>query len=1219
MKKNDTLGYFKREKLWRRLLSVKFLCLCMLIQNLAFSAGYSQDVKLTLKADNKSLTDIFAEIRGKSQYTFVYNLDDLQNIRVKSLDVKDASIKEVLDKCLKGTGFSYEIEDHVVIVRADRPAQDEVKKVTLKGIVMTTDSVPIAGVTVLLRGTYMGVITNIKGEFEMTIPEQKEIVLLVSFVGMETQEVKISDVKKTIKVIMKDKIDQLDEVVVTGYGQTTKRRATGSVGVLTQEAFANKPVPNVDMLLQGQLAGVSVQAVSGRPGESAKIRIRGTNTISGDAEPLWVIDGVPIQQDVPEISTGLIKSGSLNDIFVRGIAGINPNDIENVTILKDASAAAIYGSRAAGGVIVVTTKKGRPGKMTVNYSANFTMGLKPQRDPDLMNAREKLAWEQELWDEFSAESYEYNQTASRKKHSPIIGIVGMLRADKLGKNNTLWTEDNFDEMKMNSAEQDAYIAELGKTTTDWFDVIFRNSFSMSHNLSFSGGSNQVTYYFSMGYNQDNGLVKETDYERYNINAKINTRPTERINLGFGIDLAKLQSRGSSMDVDPFEYAYFANPYEKPYNEDGSYRADMTYFNMAALSDGQGAVTPLLPAEGFNILREMKETKGNADQTNAAVRLDLEYRFSNKVKFSGLASYTYTDNKMKDVKKKDTYAAFNERLYFDENNKDMVPYGSITRSSSAGDSYSARGQFSYEDLYFDSHRVTLLAGAELRGDKTEQSYSKRYGYDDVTGNSAMPLPPNATVNDVKKYAELIDKLAGEATRQNRFASFYAALDYNFRERYLLSVTFRTDGSNNFGSDEQFNPTWSLGAMWNIDQESFMEPLRPVLSRLTLRTAMGYTGNIVKSVKKDLVLSYSTSYWNGERTGSVLSAPNPKIRWEKTRDMKVALDFGLFDDRVSGLVEAYYRKSTDLVSSVDVLSTTGFSNQAFNTSTVVNKGIEGTLQVEVLDGRDFKLKLGANIALNRNKLTRFKKENETVMRDGYLESYPLEAVFGGIYTGIDPRDGVYTYVLRPDAQIYKGSDLQVADNYRYYLGTSTAPVTGGFNVKFFYRNLGLNVGAYFSSGAKIVDKINSPVSYSAATSLITGEKPQTAYSDLYRNHLNVRKDMVNRWTKERTTGVKYPRIVDYLGERLLLDEYNVHTTTITDGTYLENVSFLRIRDITLTYSLPGHWNRFLGLSSVNLSLSLNNFFTFTNYSGIDPETPGTTYPLTRSVTWGISVGF
>jgi TonB-dependent starch-binding outer membrane protein SusC len=366
-----------------------------------------------------------------------------------------------------------------------------VKKVTLKGIVMDKDSVPIAGVTVLLKGTYVGVTTDVSGSFQMTIPEQKEIFLLFSFVGMETQEVKVTDVNKPLRVVMKEKVDQLEEVIITGYGQTTKDRSTGSTATIGEEAFTNKAIPTVDMLLQGQVAGVSVMAVSGRPGESAKVRIRGTNTLSGDAEPLWVVDGVPLQQDVPKISSNRINSGGLNDIFVRGVAGINPNDIANVTILKDASAAAIYGSRAAGGVIVITTKKGKPGKMTVNYAANFSMGLKPQRDAKLMNSSEKLAWEQELWDEFSADAYANNIENNRKDHVAIVGLVGMLRAGKLGKNNTLWTHDDFE--TMTTAEQDAYITELKKSSTDWFDVIFRNSFSMSHNISFSGGSEDVTY------------------------------------------------------------------------------------------------------------------------------------------------------------------------------------------------------------------------------------------------------------------------------------------------------------------------------------------------------------------------------------------------------------------------------------------------------------------------------------------------------------------------------------------------------------------------------------------------------------------------------------------------------------------------------------------------------------------------------------------------------
>ena len=482
---------------------------------------------------------------------------------------------------------------------------------------------------------------------------------------------------------------------------------------------------------------------------------------------------------------------------------------------------------------------------------------------------------------------------------------------------------------------------------------------------------------------------------------------------------------------------------------------------------------------------------------------------------------------------------------------------------------------------------------------------------------MPMHPNPQPEDVKRYADLIDQLSGEVSSESRFASFYASLDYSYLERYLLSVTFRTDGSNNFGSDEQFNPTWSLGLAWHLDEERFMYGLHPVVNRLTLRAAMGYTGNIVKSVSKDLVLNYSTTYWDGLRTGSISKAPNPKVRWEKTKDMKIALDFGLFEDRVSGLVEAYYRKSSDIVSTVDVLSTTGFSGQGFNTSEIKNKGIEGTLRVKILDGKDFKFNVAGNIAWNRNILSKYSKKR--VIQDGRYEGFPLESVFAGRYTGIDLHDGVYTYELRPDAQIYKGTDLQAVDNYRYYLGTSISPVTGGFNVDFSYRNLRLNVGGVVSSGAKLLNMVTSPASYEIITSNRTGETPQTVYSDLYRNHLNVSKDMVNRWTPERTTGVKYPRIIDFMGDRLLLDQYNVHSQEITKGAYLENVSFLRIKNISLYYDIPQSIVKSLGLSSVGFSFTMNNFITFTNYSGIDPETPGTTYPITRSMTLGVNVGF
>ena len=988
------------------------------------------------------------------------------------------------------------------------------------------------------------------------------------------------------------------------------------MAVVGREVFENKVPTSIDQLLQGQVAGVSIVAKSGRPGESAKIRIRGTNTLTGDAEPLWVIDGVPLQRNIPSIEKGRIKAGDFNDIFANGIAGINPNDIENITILKDASAAAIYGSRAAGGVIVITTKRGKVGKMAVNYSANFSMVMKPQRDGDLMNSKQKLAWEQELWDEFSADGF------TNGSYYPVVGIVGMLRANKLGKDGKVWTDEGFE--PMSAAEQDAYIADLSKTTTNWFDELFRTAFSMNHYLSLSGGTDVATYYVSFGYSKDNGILKKVSYDRYSLSTKVKLNPHERVSVDLGVDFSQQKSDGSSLNVNPFQYAYFANPYEKPYNEDGSYRPDYTYYNLNQINGGREAI---LPANGYNIMREINETSSVADDYAANLMLSLNYIISSKFRFSGLLSYSFINNKSDNINGIDTYAAFKDKPSELDDWNSRRTYGSITQSSANNTNYSARGQLNYSDIFNSIHRLQVLAGAEIRGSKAKSIYEKRYGYDPVTGNSSTPAPEKTDdqvdYNKLVDMANLIDGLSGQSIEETRFASFYASVDYSLYDKYIASLSFRTDGSNNFGSDEQFNPTWSLGLAWHVGDEHFMEKLRPVLSRLKLSVAMGYTGNVNKTEKPELIMYYSTSYRKTDlenlRIGEVRKAPNPHLRWEKTRDMKVALDFGLFNNRINGLVEAYYRLSKDLVTSVDVPYVTGFRGQGYNTSQIENKGIEATLQALVFRYRDFKFNASVNVAWNSNILKRYTSPISYSANN--FVGYPLGSIFAGKSTGINPETGLYKYKLRPDADILKPTDLSDVNNYIYYKGTSTAPVTGGFNFSFSWKTLSLSVGGAYSLGGKVVDEITSPVSYNtiSVTGMSSGERIPTSENDLYVNHLNVRKDVTNRWTEDNRTGVKYPRIIDTYGERLYYDQIYPTSSTITRATMLENVSFLRVKNMSLSYSLPSNVVSKMGLSSLSFSFILTNLFTITNYSGLDPETPGATYPLARSCSFGLSLGF
>lgn len=1180
-------------------------------------AGHASE-KITLKVTNERLVKVLEEIKRQSGYSFIYNEKFVKDLGGITVDVKEVSLDSAMKVVLKGTDLRYRIQDRIIML--EKISQDDAvqKFKIIRGAVKDERGEPLPGVTVLVKGTTIGVSTDANGNFALNIPDGYSL-LQFSFIGMETQDVKLAENETNVNVAMKMTVGELDEVIVsTGYSQTTQKRTTGSVAVVGREVFENRVPTSIEQLLQGQVAGVSIVAKSGRPGESAKIRIRGTNTITGDAEPLWVVDGVPLQRNIPNIEGGRIKAGDFNDIFANGIAGINPNDIENITILKDASAAAIYGSRAAGGVIVVTTKRGKAGKISVNYSANFSLVMKPQRDGNLMNSKEKLAWEQELWDEFSAEKYNSNDD---NVWYPVIGIVGMLRANKLGKDGKVWTDDGFE--PMSTAEQDAYIADLSKTTTNWFDELFRTAFSMNHYLSLSGGSEIATYYLSLGYSKDNGTLIKTSYDRYNVSARVNIKPHDRVAVDFGVDLAQQKSDGSSLNVNPFQYAYFANPYEKPYNEDGSYRPDYTYFNLNQINGGREAI---LPPNGYNIMREINETSSVAEDYSVNLQLNLNYTISPKFRISGLVSYNFINNKSDNINGIETYAAFKDKPSVLDGWNSRRTYGSITQASANNTNYSARGQLNYSDIFNSIHRLQVLAGAELRGSKAKSIQEKRYGYDPVTGNSSTPAPEQKSeqvdYSELVAFSSFIDELSGQSIDETRFASFYASLDYSLYDKYIASLSFRTDGSNNFGSDEQFNPTWSLGLAWHIGDETFMERLRPVLSRLKLSLAMGYTGNVNKSEKPVLIMYYGTSYRKTEtenlRIGDVRKAPNPHLRWEKTRDMKVALDFGLFDNRINGLVEAYYRLSKDLVTTVDIPYVTGFGDQGYNTSEMENKGVEATIQALVVKSKDFKFNISANIAWNSNILKRYKSPLSYFSNN--IVGYPQGAIFAGKSLGIDPKTGLYKYKLRPDADILKVSDLSDVNNYTFYKGTMTAPVTGGFNLSVSYKTFTLSVGGVYSLNGKIVDEITSPVSYNTLSAgTASGEKIPTSENDLYVNHLNVRKDATNRWTENRRTGVKYPRIIDYYGEPLNYSLIYPTSSTVTRASMMENLSYLRVKNLSLSYALPQDIVKKMGVSSLSFSFILTNLFTITNYSGIDPETPGATYPLTRSCSLGFSLGF
>ena len=1073
------------------------------------------------------------------------------------------------------------------------------------GRVVDSDGLGVIGAGVVCSGRPdRGTVCDEDGSFRLEVPKGISKVE-ISALGMQSvvYDLENSAVKDAL-IILEYESTMLDQVVVTGYAQTTVKRITGSVGILNSDSFKDKPLASVSSLMQGEVAGVQVQAVSGQPGTQSRIRIRGTNNLSGSSNPLWVVDGVPLQNESPNLSSEEMAAGAFDNIFISGIGGINPNDIESITILKDAAAAAIYGSRAANGVIVVTTKRGSEGRLKLSYSNNFTWSFRPQRNLELMDSGEKIAWEQELWDEFAADRYAAAQSDNTVIY-PVVGIVGQVRAG-CGQ-FAGWDK----------ARQDAYLQELASSTTDWYGELFRNAFSHNHHLSLSGGSDKAAYYISLGYNDDNGMLINNRYQRYNVNSSLTLTPARWIKLDIGNDFSRQSSKSPDSYVDAFKYAYFANPYEKVRNEDGSWAADNTYFSLGYYN-GRG-VEEVMPLDGFNILKELELNSTTTVNISNTLRAQADIRILEVLKFVGLLSWSYSDNSTDKIVDASTYTAFRDRLGYDDKSQTKL-YGSITQNRGKRSSYVARGHFAWNQS-FGRHTLNVIAGAELRGSDSNTVYSKRYNYNPITGTSSMPSISGPTDEWVKE----VERLSGEYFTRSRYASFYASADYFLGKTIVLNASVRTDGSSNFGSERQFNPTWSAGAAWHLGEEKWMQRQR-VLSHATLRAAYGFTGDVNTSAPHYLVMQYALQeyrYVNGKSymMGSIPTAPNPDLGWEKTRDAKLGIDLGFLKDRLCLQAETYYRLSTDVVTSSRVASTSGYTYVYYNSADLMNSGVEFTLNGKIVRSRDWNVGASLNFACNYNKVLSYKPASSTITaKDRYVEGYPVGAIISGRYEGIDPVSGLYNFRLRPDAEVLTPSDLNDPDNYRWYLGTTIAPFTGGFNINASWKLLRLSVSGVYSFGNKVYEMIDSPASYlNARHDGVSTESVQSQYSDLYSNHLNVRRDRTSRWTESNSSGTLYPRIYDCYGTRYNFAQTNPMDWNIVNAIYLKDVSYLRIKSIVLSCELPQAWLEKIRMEKICFNLSLNNMITISSYDGMDPEVPGATYPTTRSVSLGVSLGF
>ena len=855
----------------------------------------------------------------------------------------------------------------------------------VQGVVISSeDNLPLIGASIYVTPedlkkagsaqTTMGVITDVDGQFSIAIPAGITR-FFCSYVGYDVLEVKLVPGKEFYEITLHVSSQMLDAVVVTGYQTVERRKLTAAVSKLDISDETIGAVKSIDQALAGQIAGLSVSPTSGAPGAPAKIRIRGTASLNGTQDPLWVLDGIPLEgTDVPE-------PDELNDITnmkQSSIAGLNPADIENITILKDAAATAIYGARAANGVIVITTKKGKVGKPVISFSSRFTYTPTLSLDRlNLLNSAEKVGLEMDM---------------IRNNYSPDNHKGGVYNILSNYNELSAFQNGGWDAL---SSETQAAINRLKNINTDWGDVLFRDAFSQEYNLSLSGGTERVTYYTSFGYYKEDGNVDGVSMDRFNLVGKTSYKVNNILKVGASMFANRRKNTNYLTDAygmsNPVFYSRKANPYFELYDENGNYNYDY---------DIQNNTDKDL---GFNIFEERRNTSNESVVNSFSSIFDAELRFNDKWKLTSQFGYQLEKTSREEIADWESYAM---RYYYklseysqDGETKHFLPEGGMQKSyenSNSQITWKAMGE--YRDSFNDIHELEVMAGTELRKTWYETLFSAGYGFDRKTLTTKPVIFPN------ESYATSFP-LHQTTYKENAYVSFYSTASYSLLNRYTVGGSIRFDGSDLFGVDKKYRylPLYSVSALWRLSQEPFMQQAKWV-DNLVFRASYGLQGNIDKNTSPFLLGTYrSESILPGVSEDMIVinSAPNKKLRWEKTQSVNAGFDFSVLNQAINLSVDYYYRKGTDLIALRMLPLETGFTSMNVNWASMENKGVEISLSTRNITTKNFSWYTNFNFAYNGNKVLQenIPEQQTTPGREGY----PVGAIFALKTAGVDKETG------------------------------------------------------------------------------------------------------------------------------------------------------------------------------------------------------------------------
>ena len=987
------------------------------------------------------------------------------------------------------------------------------------------DGQPIIGAAVKVDGTSTGMLTDVNGKFTITLPQGKDQ-LVVSYLGYEGKTV---TAKNGMRIFLKSDAAALDEVIVVAYGTAKKASFTGSASLMKEKDMSAEKGSLVKSL-EGKVAGVRVGSAIGDPGADQNILIRGIGSINGSTQPLYVIDGVPMLANSEGYMSSSIKSQSI-------LASINPNDIESMTILKDAAAASLYGSRAANGVIIITTKKGKTGKTNVHYDMQIG------------------------WQQIAVKSAMDRMNASQLKEYYYQGIKNFFL--EYG-----YADNEADAIELTEGEvRDGWFHDFdGTTDTNWYDQVYHSALTQDHQISIDGGNEKTKFYVGLGYNDSEGVVKGSKFQRYSGRANIDHQITDWLKVGVKQMISFSDTKGYRDQGDqeqgfatttPWSVLYSLDPTAENLNPDGTYNNDVAFGKVGNPNNMFGQETgKYAEFVKSNIMRSM---------SNADVEVKLPYSFTARSVFG----YDYTDNKLQEFwapesVNGESLQGLGQRWNF--NNKTLTSSTTLAW-----------------DKQFGLNTINALVGYEYEDRNILYMTASAKGY----GTEKLPELSNGQAYDT-----------GSSTYESILSSWLGKVDYNYDDRYYLAASFRRDGSTRLSADNRWSTFWSVSGAWRISKESFLKDNK-LFYDLKLRASFGTNGNLPPDMY-EYMARYATSGGYGQSGAFYWSASgNNDLSWEKSKNFNIGIDWNIYN-RVNLTIEYYNKLTDDLLFATPTSYVTGFGSKMSNIGQLKNTGLEFTISSMNVKTKDFTWTTDFNLTYQSIKVKSLPNGDDVQYGDGnmYLlrENESMHTFYLPQFKGVNPETGLGEFWIDPEDQS-KGVTNSYSKAGKTIVGKAVPDVIGGMTNTFRYKDLDLSFMISYQFGADMFDYPGYFLTYSDGVRI---------------GSFNVHSAVEGNYWKKPGDVVEFPKPI--YGNPYRSDKFSSREIKSTDN--------IRVRDITLGYNIPA-FKKYINNLRVYFRTT-NPFMIYCATDNVDPDVDVNGYrqtdtPPTRQFLFGLNFAF